>query len=177
MNFQRILADHPPQPGYCLVLRPFNGSSDRAWSAIRQQLEHTFHWTDIKDSSQSGSIMDQILTAIARTDVVIVDITGNNPNVFFELGIARTAKPETKVIIVRRERDDDDSPATGSEDVVPFDVRSDRYLSFGTTDEEIRAIVQTLEKRLWAALEKSHWFEGDQARFCVEPTAPRPPSG
>jgi hypothetical protein len=32
--------------------------------------------------------------------VVIVDITGNNPNVFFELGIARTAKPGTKVLIV-----------------------------------------------------------------------------
>lgn len=160
-NFQRIFADHHPQPGYCLVLRPFNAPSDHAWGAIKQKLEHTFRWTDIKDLSESGTIMDQILTEIARTDVVIVDITGNNPNVFFELGIARTAKPERKVLIVRREGDEDDRPATLNtlkEGVIPFDVRSDRYLSFVTTDVGIHAMLPTLEQRLWDALENSLWF-------------------
>ena len=129
--------------------------------AIKQKLEHTFRWTDIKDLSEAGAIMDQILTEIARTDVVIVDITGNNPNVFFELGIARMAKPEQKVLIVRREGDEDDRPAilnAPKEGVIPFDVRSDRYLSFVTTDEGIHAMLPTLEQRLWAALEKSQWF-------------------
>ena len=160
-DFQRIFADHHPQPGYCLVLRPFNDPSDHAWGAIKQKLEHTFRWTDIKDLNESGAIMDQILTEIARTDVVIVDITGNNPNVFFELGIARTAKPERKVLIVRREGDEDDRPTTLNtlkESVIPFDVQSDRYLSFVTTDEGIHAMLPTLEQRLWAALEKSQWF-------------------
>ncbi|MDH4188065.1 MAG: toll/interleukin-1 receptor domain-containing protein [Nitrospira sp.] len=160
-DFQRIFADHHPQPGYCLVLRPFNDPSDHAWAAIKQKLEHTFRWTDIKDLSESGTIMDQILTEIARTDVVIVDITGNNPNVFFELGIARTAKSEKKILLMRREGDEDDRLITSNtlkESVVPFDVRSDRYLSFRTTNEGIDAMLPTLTRRLWDALEKSQWF-------------------
>ena len=161
------------QPGYCLVLRPFNAPSDRAWGAIKQQLELSFRWTDVRDLSESGSIMSQILTEIARTDVVIVDITGNNPNVFFELGIARTAKPERKVLIVKREGDEDDRPATsitGNESVVPFDVRSDRYLSFRTTDDAIQAMLPTLRERLLDALEKSQWFRlGKGEVFVVGP--------
>src|SRR5262245_54305381 len=39
------------------------------------------------DKNQSGSITKSIVQSIARADVVIVDITGKNPNVFLELGI------------------------------------------------------------------------------------------
>ena len=160
-DFQRILAEHSPQPGYCLVLRPFNESADRAWSAIKLQLEATFHWTDIKDLIRSGTIMDQVLEQIARTDVVIVDITGDNPNVFFELGIARASKPQRKVLIVRRAGDADDRPVTSDareEGVVPFDVRSDRYLSFATTEDGIKAMLPLLAQRLSDALQDSQWF-------------------
>jgi hypothetical protein len=177
-DFQRIFADHYPQPGYCLVLRPFNAASDRAWGAIKQELESAFRWTDVKDLSESGTIMDQILTEIARTDVVIVDITGNNPNVFFELGIARTAKREKKVLIVRREGDDDDRLATlntDKEGVIPFDVRPDRYLPFVTTDEGIRAMLPTLRKRLEEALESSQWFLVSQGE--VFPVGPLQSAG
>lgn len=160
-NFQPIFTRHHPQPGYCLVLRPFNKSADRTWGAIQEKLKRTFRWTDIKDLSAAGTIMEQILVEIARTDVVIVDITGSNPNVFFELGIARMAKPERKVLIVRREKDEDDRPAALkklSENVVPFDIQSERYLSFTTTNQGIRAMIPVIKKCLWGALENSQWF-------------------
>jgi len=168
-DFQRIFADHHPQPGYCLVLRPFNAPSDRAWGVIKQKLKDAFRLTDIKDLSDAGTIMDQILIEIARTDVVIVDITGNNPNVFFELGVARTKKPEKKVLIVRREGDDDDRAATLNTDkggVVPFDVRADRYLSFVTTDLGIDAMLPALEECLSNALEGSQWFLLSKGAVC-----------
>jgi hypothetical protein len=66
-----------------------------------------------------------------------------------------------KVLIVRREGDEDGRPATLNtlkEGVIPFDVRSDRYLSFVATDEGIHAMLPTLEQHLWVALEKSQWF-------------------
>jgi len=172
-DFQRAFADHYPQPGYCLVLRPFTEPADRAWGAIKESLKRTFRWTDVADLSTAGSIMEQVLVEIARTDVVIVDITGDNPNVFFELGIARMAKPESKVLIVRREGDEDDRPAASSarrENVVPFDIQSDRYLSFKTTDQGIQAMLPMLETRLWNALENSQWFViGKGEAFVVGP--------
>src|SRR4051812_40912424 len=160
-NFQPIFKRHHPQPAYCLVLRPFNKSADRTWGVIKEKLKRTFRWTDIRDLTAAGAIMEQILAEIARTDVVVVDITGGNPNVFFELGIARMAKPEGKVLIVRREKDEDDQPAALkklSENVVPFDVQSDRYLSFETTEQGIQAMLPLIKKRLWGALENSQWF-------------------
>jgi hypothetical protein len=66
-----------------------------------------------------------------------------------------------KVLIVRREGDEDGRPATLNtlkEGVIPFDVRSDRYLSFVATDEGIHALLPTLKQHLWVALEKSQWF-------------------
>lgn len=36
-DIPRIFADHHPQPGYCLVLRPFNDASDHAWGAISRK--------------------------------------------------------------------------------------------------------------------------------------------
>jgi hypothetical protein len=41
-DFQPIFERHHPQPGYCLVLRPFNESADRTWGAIKEKLERTF---------------------------------------------------------------------------------------------------------------------------------------
>jgi hypothetical protein len=172
-DFQQIFGVHHPQPGYCLVLRPFNHSSRRAWTAVREELRDKFHWTDIQDLIESGTIMDQILIEIARTDVLIVDITGGNPNVFFELGIARAMKRAEKVLIVRRKGDGDDKrskPDKVNGRVVPFDIRSERHLKFVTTDRGIRKMVRDLEPRLWAALEESQWFllsEGE--RFSIGP--------
>jgi hypothetical protein len=42
--------------------------------------------------NQPGSIMPQIVKDIKRATVVVADITGNNPNVFYELGIAHQIK-------------------------------------------------------------------------------------
>jgi hypothetical protein len=71
------------------------------------------------------------------------------------------AKPERKVLIVRREEDEDDQPQVLNElreNVVPFDVQSDRYVSFKTTDQGIQAMLPLIEERLWDALENSQWF-------------------
>ncbi|HEY5455430.1 MAG TPA: nucleoside 2-deoxyribosyltransferase, partial [Acidothermaceae bacterium] len=38
--------------------------------------------------SKPGKITDQIIQAIRNADVVVADITGNNPNVMWELGFA-----------------------------------------------------------------------------------------
>ena len=55
--------------------------------------------------NQPGSIMPQILHDIRRASVVVADITGNNPNVFYELGIAHHIKGPERVVIIKQKND------------------------------------------------------------------------
>ncbi len=72
-----------------------------------------------------------------------------------------------------RTEDQDDRRATSDtlkENVIPFDVRSDRYLSFRTTENALRAILPVLKQRLWDALENSQWFRISKGKvFSVGP--------
>ncbi len=55
--------------------------------------------------NQPGSIMPQILHDIRHASVVVADITGNNPNVFYELGIAHHIKGPERVVIIKQKKD------------------------------------------------------------------------
>lgn len=51
-------------------------------------------------SKKPGSILAQIIQEIKHSDIVVADITGNNPNVFYELGIAHQILGPDQVIII-----------------------------------------------------------------------------
>lgn len=85
-----------------------------------------------KEMAAAGPIADMVLQAIDEADVVIAILTGNNPNVFFELGRARQAA----AILISE-----------SVDNIPFDVRHLRVLTY---DSE--AALSTLSGRLEAAI-------------------------
>ncbi len=73
------------------------------------------------DTASPGAITSNIIRRIAKADVVIVDITGRNPNVFLELGIRHALKNRVTVIIHQQET------------IIPFDIagfRSIEYDSF-----------------------------------------------
>src|SRR5262245_18929351 len=116
-DWERIFADNPRNPGFCLVLGPFGGTHDKVWDELAATLEENYHWTDIRRAVPSGEVMNQVLREIARTDVVILDITKHRPNVFYELGIAHVMKTPKKVIIVSRDRKK-----------LPFDISGDQVV-------------------------------------------------
>lgn len=66
------------------------------------------------DIARQDFIMSNILDGIAKSEIVIVDITGNNPNVFYELGIAHTLRTRQTIIIITQDEDVSRSP---------FDIR------------------------------------------------------
>ena len=87
--------------------------------------------TDPRQMAHPGPIMDQIRSTIEDVDVVLAIITGQNPNVFYELGLAK--RP---AILICRSADD-----------VPFDIRHQRYWTYGAAGE-----LHTLPDRLEAAI-------------------------
>jgi len=67
-----------------------------------------------------GDIMNQVWQEIRRSEVVLADLTDNNPNVFYEMGLAH-ALGKTTILIKQK-----NAPA------VPFDLRSYRYFEYDT---------------------------------------------
>lgn len=69
---------------------------------------------DIKSQS---NIIGDIVEGIVNSDLVVADLTGANPNVYYELGIAHALNK--KVILITQEIDE-----------LPFDLRSYRVISY-----------------------------------------------
>lgn len=76
----------------------------------------------------TGSITKSILENIAKADICIVDITGHNPNVFFELGVRYTLRNKT-TILLREEKQDTEQ--------IPFDIQGFRCLTYNCFEPEI----------------------------------------
>jgi hypothetical protein len=73
----------------------------------------------------AGAVMDQIWAQIRKAKVLLADLTGKNPNVFYELGLAHAlGKP---VVFVAGDIED-----------VPFDVR------------HLRVVVYDIREPSWA---------------------------
>jgi hypothetical protein len=92
---------------------------------------------------QSSRITDDVYEQIIRARFLIADITGQNPNVYYELGLSHALAKEVIVLV-----------QAGS--AIPFDVRGIRYLEYSTEDlgelrkklsEYIRRALQTVPEQ------------------------------
>jgi hypothetical protein len=115
----------PPKPAptdrvRCFLVMPFS----QAWSnhvhralasACRSQSVHPVRGDDVFTPTD---ILNDIWHSIHNAGLVIADITGRNPNVLYELGIAHTlAKP---VLIISRNAAD-----------IPIDLSTRRVIMYG----------------------------------------------
>ena len=119
----------------CFVMMPFgsnneykraNIESDYVYhNIIRKCIDRLEKETEITvetirqvDKNIAGSITRSILNNIASSDICIVDITGRNPNVFFELGIRYCLRNKT-TILMRQENT-----------IIPFDIQGYRCMTY-----------------------------------------------
>ncbi len=127
--------DVPMEPGLCFVLMPFGENMDEIYNAgIRPALEKLGmrpHRAD--ESFSSTDIMSEVLDNIIRSEVIVADLTGRNPNVFYELGLAHAIKHH--VVLITQKRED-----------VPFDLTGIRYFTYENTMVGAQALAQNLEK-------------------------------
>jgi hypothetical protein len=87
------------------------------------------------DMFGSDVIMEDVLAAIRKAKVVIADLTGQNPNVFYEVGIAHASG--TPVLLITQSLDD-----------VPFDLRHRRVLPYDYTPHGCKRLEIQLEEHL-----------------------------
>lgn len=87
------------------------------------------------EKASGGDIFNQILKSIVSARVIVANITGRNPNVFYELGIAHALNKS--VILVCEQGND-----------VPFDLQSKRIVFFDNAEELKSGITKALGQAL-----------------------------
>lgn len=102
-----------------------------------------------KDLETPGLITDQIWHGIRRADVVVADITGSNPNVFYELGLAHALGKEVVIAAQGVERP-------------PFDVSTARLLQYELTD---LPLFETKLRKAFGSVSARYAYEGPQPYF------------
>ncbi len=110
--------------GSCFVLMPFANQFDEVYGLVRgtlQSPELNFVCRRA-DDFRTPNILETILRNIAQSEYLIADLTGSNPNVFYELGIAHCIKDAGKIVML----------AQGLH-FVPFDLRHLRCVLYEQT--------------------------------------------
>jgi tetratricopeptide (TPR) repeat protein len=116
------------------IVRPFGTKSGIDFEGVQKYLiAPALAALDIQGSTtepflQAGNIRADMFQQLLVADIVIADISIHNANVFYELGIRHALQPNRTFLL--RAKSMKDPRDRGSEDEIPFDLRTDRYLEY-----------------------------------------------
>ncbi len=125
-------------PKRCFVVSPIGDAGTDIRKNADQLYEHIikpvcekcgFFAQRVDEFNTSDSITQEILDALNDYELVIADLTGHNPNVFFEIGY-RT-KNEKPIIHLKRK-----------DETIPFDVSAIRTFEYDLTDLDMVTVTK-----------------------------------
>ncbi|MCP4680585.1 MAG: GAF domain-containing protein [Deltaproteobacteria bacterium] len=127
------LARRAPGP-YIFVLMPFAEEFRDIYElGIKATAENLGMRCERVDEIEfNDAILAQIYSGIQRADLVIADMTGRNPNVFYEVGYAHALSKD--VVLLTQKAED-----------IPFDLKGHNHIIYGNS---ITTLQRRLEKRL-----------------------------
>jgi len=99
-------------------------------------------------------IIKSIENDIRNSLLVIADLTGRNPNVFYEVGFARALGKE--VVLLTQSKED-----------VPFDLRHRRYINYGVSGRELSEMRRAVEKTLNTVIPRARQADADNAALNI----------
>jgi len=124
-----------PDLGHVAVMMPFEAEFNPVYEAIENTCESLRLDAQRVDHLHGPRrIVDDIFKTIMQSAVVISDITGMNPNVFYETGLAHARNRQ--VILI----------AQGSE--FPFDIQSYRVIRYLANNEGLERLRNDLRESL-----------------------------
>ncbi len=108
----------------CFVVMPFADPLGGYYKTVYQPAIERAKLKSVRADAEifgTGKIIDQIWSGIHGARVLVAELTGRNPNVLYELGLAHALKKP--VVLV-----------SSNEDDVPFDVRHVRVIYYDMRD-------------------------------------------
>lgn len=115
----------------CFVMMPFGEWFDRYYQDIYAPAikEAGFEPIRADELFTTGSVVEQIWEQIEKAKLLLADLSGKNPNVFYELGLSHAAR---KPVIF----------TAGAVDDVPFDLRHLRVITYDVREPEWAALLR-----------------------------------
>lgn len=109
----------------CFVASPFGSPFDKYYQRIVRPaiVANNLDAVSASEMLAAGAIMDQVWESIARCRLLVAELTGRNPNVFYELGLAHAIE-KPAILLVQDPAD------------VPFDVSGLRAIAYDTVDPD-----------------------------------------
>ena len=118
------------------AMMPFHPAFDAVYGKLCEvAAEFGLRCRRADDIWENPAVMQDVVNLIDKSNLVIADCTGRNPNVFYEIGIAHTLGRD--VILL-----------TQSEQDIPFDLRHLRYVKYLPNGEGLDAMADRLRPRL-----------------------------
>jgi hypothetical protein len=132
----RFPTEKAVEPDLVAVMMPFGSGFAPVYEALKSGVEAMgMRCLRADDIWERDHILDDVISLLWRARVVIADLSGKNPNVFYEAGIAHTLGRDT--ILVAQSLDD-----------VPFDLRPIRTLQYLNNSEGRDALSEGVRRRL-----------------------------
>jgi hypothetical protein len=116
-----------PKP-FCFVLMPFDSSFNDLYEfGIKGACSDTGVYCErVDEQIFLGSMLERIYSQISRADLLVADMTGKNPNVFYEVGYAH-ALGKNVVLLTSNSSD------------IPFDLKHFPHIVYGSEIKTLRA--------------------------------------
>lgn len=130
-----LQAEHKPDDRLGFVLMPYRAALEPVYDTIERVLKtNGCHCLTAKDMTRQD-IMAAIWQGISAARIVIADLTGPNPNVAYEIGIADHLGKD--LILLSQT----DCPRK-----IPFDFRGQRLVVYSPSD--LKCLLDNLDKRV-----------------------------
>jgi hypothetical protein len=124
------------EPSLMSAMMPFHPNFDAVYATLQRVAETAgLRCRRADDIWESPAVIQDVVSLIDRSSVVICDCTGRNPNVFYEIGIAHALGREV-ILITQAEAD------------IPFDLRHLRFVQYLNNGEGLHALSTRLQPRL-----------------------------
>ncbi len=137
----RVTAEKPKLFVVMQYGEPYDSLYREVIKYVAEEKINKFRAFRADDIYKEGVILQDIIESVTESEIVVVEITPPNPNVFYELGYAHALKKTTVLLADRK------SP-------LPFDVRGFRVIFYDDTIKGKKEVETQLQRHLEAAIDE-----------------------
>lgn len=121
--------------GNCFIIMPFAKEFTEIFDVIREAIQNLNFICIRGDELSEQNILKSIIENIATSELIIADLSGQNANVFYELGIAHCFKNSNQVVLLTQKIED-----------IPFDLRHFRCIVYSQNITGGKKLYHDLQK-------------------------------
>ena len=131
-----------PERDHIAVMMPFSSEFDPVYEVIKNACSQLGHGAvRVDEMFGPGKITDDVFSIIVQGRLTVCDLTGRNPNVLYEAGLAH-ARGRDVVLLTQNKED------------VPFDLAQIRYIRYFDNAEGREKLLRDLKKSIAACLKE-----------------------